>query len=174
MANRAYLFASNTAEPEVWEKSFHEPYYDSRHGMPLGWFFFFGPGNIQMINVKSDYGSEWQEVKLFVVKSEALELFKSRYWTLIEIAARLNASYVDRLFSDVQAWPGHYLLMNPVEVVEDDEDDARRFAEILTAIDTKPNNPATILQSASYYMGHLDDIEENRLILNVVGATYWP
>ncbi len=173
MANRAYLYSGETNESFDWRERNAVPYYDSRHGIPLAWFFFFQTADIRMIDVKGDSESEWQEVKLAAIKSEALELFKKRQPILMEIVApRLEASYVEHLLNDVTDWPGQYLLMNPVEVAEDDENDARRFAEIFAVIESNPSNLTAILEAAAFYT-RVDDVDKNRLILNMVGATYW-
>ena len=173
MANRAYLYTSATVEPHVWEELFQEPYYDSRHGIPLAWFFFFRAEDIRMVDVKS-HGDEWQEVKFAAIKAGALDVFNLRLPLLREVTGRYShASDIERLLNDVSRWPGHYLLMNPVEVVEDDESDAQGFREIIAAIDATPGNPNAILEAASFCIGDINDGDELRRILNIVGATYW-
>ena len=173
MANRAYLFASDALEPHSWRNWLASHYYDSRHRIPLAWFFFYRVKDIQFVEVNS-FGASWQEVKLAALKSDAVNVFKQRFPVLMEIATpRLDASHIERLVEDVSNWPGRYLLMNPVEVVEDDENEVKRFREIITAIDANPTNPTAMLEAASFYTGNIQRADEDRRILNIVGATYW-
>lgn len=132
MANRAYLYPHPRPVFERSESGLPERYYDSRHTIPLAWFFFFRPADVVMANVQ-----DWQEVKLAAPKAAALDLFRSRRPLLDRhLPEKPLMDAATALIDDLNRWPGEYLLLDPAEVV--DGDDLRhktRFESITDSLD---------------------------------------
>src|SRR5687767_10478782 len=63
MANRAYLYPHATSAFERRKAGLPDRYYDSRHTIPVGWFFFFRARDVVLL----DMGG-WQQVKLAAPK----------------------------------------------------------------------------------------------------------
>ena len=126
MANRAYLYPSDRIEFAGWRE--RRPYYDSRHTIPIGWFFFFHPRDVLLVDVQ-----DWKEVKLAAPKAPALKVFAARR-PLLEpyLEGQPLQDAAAAIVRDLERWPGKYLLMDPVEVVEDDKRHKKQFEDILS------------------------------------------
>jgi hypothetical protein len=122
MANRAYLCSANPfeyGEEQEWPdpRVPDTPYYDSRWVIPFAWFFFFVPGDLKMVRVR-EMQSEWQEVKCYADKQEALQVFAHRQRTLWRLLPSQYhaAPLLARFLRNIRTHPGSQLLMDPHEV----------------------------------------------------------
>jgi len=143
MANRAYLFASDQETyllDSDWDRAEDCRYYDSRHTIPYGWFFFFDAVDIVTVNVVSG-SSWWQETKFRAEKERAVANFRRRIPLIIDtftFGFPADGLLTD-FCSDVESLSGSYLLMDPEAIFRGggwgtDEQIARRCREIVGAI----------------------------------------
>lgn len=172
MANRAYLFSSD--RPDGWKRP-DEDYYDSRWTIPLAWFFFFRPHNIQMVDVHCG-GSDWEECKLSGEKQICLDLFALRQPLLLSLIGDYpTREMISRFLAKVETQPGRFLMMDPGEVLGDigqhDESDATMFASILSLLDSGEGRSETIREATSPFVGELSQ-DPDRRECRVIGYTY--
>jgi hypothetical protein len=167
MANRAYLYPSEHATFAEWRKE--PPYYDSRHSIPVGWFFFFRRSDVMLVDVQ-----DWQEVKLAAPKALALELFQARR-PLLEpyLSGQLLQDAAAAIVGDLNRWAGDYLFMDPAEVVEDDALHKAQFEQILNTLESPgvaalPQRVADVLRP---YCSSFSADPDKRLA-QVLGYTY--
>ena len=175
MANRAYLFCSESDpdNPLTWAecRTNEQPYYDSRHGIPLAWLFFFQPGDCKLIDVSYNQ-SHWQEPKLMSDKTQAIDYFKQKQAVLAELVGpRFYGTALDRFLPALQQMPGDCLCMDPAEVIED-EGYYLLFCQIAELIADKAT-PKTVLKEALGQFGFLTFKDDYEFALYVFGATYW-
>jgi len=123
MANRAYLYPSDNETyllDSDWEGMSDGPCYDSRHTIPVSWFFFFDSVDIVEVNILSVRPKSWyQEPKLRGVKEDCVARFRRCISALLKVVGT-NFDAEDRLqrfVETVERWPGQYLLMDPVEII---------------------------------------------------------
>lgn len=172
MANRAYLFVTDTDErdpfpiqqyPEEW-------YYDSRWCIPLAWFFFFRPDEVHLVPVQG-----WEEVCLRAEKADAVKLFDRRITLLNSLVdSCVELSRIAALRNDLEGMTGRFLVLNPDDVlggwIGKDSWHAERFRIILTALDHPPLAP-DVLSVLDEYVGRRDgDVDKTRG--QMVGYTY--
>ncbi|MBI3409142.1 MAG: hypothetical protein HY040_12415 [Planctomycetes bacterium] len=176
MANRAYLYSSD--RPDAWGFP-DEDYYDSRHTIPLAWFFFYQPGDIRIVNVHYN-GSHWQEVKFSTEKESALVLFAARQPLVMSLVeGRISAETVTTFVTTVAKRRGRFLQMNPGSVLsampDDDPIHAERFARILELLGRcEGSGEEAVREAIRPYVGSLD-ADRDRSLRQVIGYTYvWP
>jgi hypothetical protein len=126
MANRAYLYPSDSAEFRELERwNDDTPYYDSRHNMPVAWFFLFRPQDLVSIDVT--YGeATWREPKFIASKEAALNVFLANRDLLMPIVGE-NFDCAKKLshFSETLAeWSGSHLILDPGEIIAGGQDDS--------------------------------------------------
>jgi hypothetical protein len=172
MANRAYLYSADLLD--AWDFP-DERYYDSRHVIPLSWFFFYRASDVTMVDATFDGSNWWKEVKLAANKDSACELFVARRPLLLDlIAGRLDSRIIDEFLETVRGRKGQYLLMDPGEVVDDsDEELGLEFARFLEKIEEGDRNAQAVLVEARNWIGDFSDDRE-RCLVDVVGCTYGP
>jgi len=166
MANRAYLFSADRAD--AWKLP-DEDYYDSRWTIPLAWFFFFRPENIQMVGLG---GSHWEECKLSGEKQTCLESFASRQPLLLSLIGDYpTREMIAKFAATVEDRPGLLLMMDPGEVLggigQRDESDAKMFARILCLLDSGE----AVREAMSLYVGQLSQ-DPGKRECQVIGYTY--
>lgn len=177
MANRAYLFVSDTEDHDAWfdaRLSGRYPedwYYDSRWCIPLAWFFFFRPEDVRLIPVKG-----WEEVGLVSDKRMASERFGRREHLLMTLVdASVEWSRVIALRNDLDSITGRNLVLDPDEVLggrsEDDAWHADRIRTILRSLDTQPPLDPTVLELLDSYVG-VRDRDADWTLGQMVGYTY--
>ena len=76
MANRAYLFFSDSPIPKELPSD-QEQYYDSRHNIPFTWWLFFEKGDLYPLPERMG-SSEWNEPCLMVPWEQAKAIFHRR------------------------------------------------------------------------------------------------
>jgi hypothetical protein len=120
MANNAFLYTAD--RPDAW---FHpeEGYDYSRWVIPLAWFFF-RTSDIALADVTAwDDSTSWKEVRLSAEKDAAVRWFADRRPLLSAlIAGRIEDPVIDRFLATIRGRPGRYLIMDPHEVLGDEED----------------------------------------------------
>jgi hypothetical protein len=163
MANRAYLYPHVTS---AFERRLPHRYYDSRHTIPAGWFFFFRARDVVLL----DMGG-WQQVKLAAPKGAALKRFGSRRPLLDRYLVEqplqdAAAGLVRRLDS----WPGEFLFLDPVELVDDDMQSKSQFEMVLDALDG--GGLEQIDEALRPYCDWLSDDADTRAG-QLLGYTYW-
>jgi hypothetical protein len=129
MANRAYLYPSDS--PEDWEKR-DKNYWDSRHYIPMAWLFFYRSKDIHIVPIES-----WHKVTLSSNLEGALQLFRERR----PIVERLlgNSFPIQRLLrlTDTLAKSYRpYLILEPSEILQDEDDGQAWLHNILRLIET--------------------------------------
>lgn len=127
MANRAYLFTHTSLD---FPGKLPEDYYDSRHSIPIAWFFFF-----DLTHVRLDRVGSWFELRCAARKSDAVRLYRSRRKLLEQflIDDSLRESS-ERIVSDISGRAGNYLLMESSEVTQNDELDYDQFRAIIRVL----------------------------------------
>lgn len=169
MANRAYLYPHPSPAFERFGPGLPERYYDSRHTIPIGWFFLFRIRDVVLVDVQ-----DWHEVKLAAPKAAALDLFRARRPLLDRYL--LGTPLLDAataLVNDLDRWPGEYLLLDPAEVIGgtdgDDPHHKSQFESITESLDA--SQPERIDAALRPYVGPLSDDVDTRLC-QVLGYTY--
>jgi hypothetical protein len=172
VANRAYLYSAD--RNDVWDRP-ERDYYDSRWVIPLAWFFFYRPADLQRVDVQ--FGkSHWQEIKFGAEKVAAVDLFIRRQSLLLSLVEnQVPTSAVTHLLEVLRVWPGQFLLLDPEEVLggmsQDRSWHAERFARSLGLLDSDRPDPKAVLEATYPYVGSLDSDAERRQE-QVVGYTY--
>jgi len=181
MANRAYLFSSecNPDESLTWldlDRN-EQRYYDSRHNIPLAWFFFFQPADVKLVDRFSAQGylkdvRYWQQPKLMAHKRRAFDTFGANQPLLSQIVGPgLNTASFERFIPTLQSMTGDCLCLDPREIAQDDEDDFLPLRRIVELIDDK----ITSLETLKAALGSFSRVaykDEDDLVLNVLGYTY--
>lgn len=176
MANRAYLYSDGNELVRwyEWEQNMR-PYYDSRHNIPLSWYFFFQSRDLKMRDVVYE-DSAWQEVIVSAPMDEAVQTFRDRISLLLQITGlRFDAeNLVNRLLNDVASWNGEFLLMDPWDVFnghwETDEENFVNCLRILEALE-HPNRTAESVAGVMRYT-RTTFKSQDELELNLIGYTY--
>ncbi len=181
MANRAYLFCSDAGpdDPCTWIDldSDRQIYYDSRHNIPLSWFFFFQPADVKLIDKIMPQGylkdvSYWQEPKFMAGKNRALDTFRSREALLARIVG--TGFYCDAyeyFLPRIESMPGNCLCMDPAEVAQGDEEDFAPLKHILELV-ADVAVPLDALKEALRGFSTVDNEDEDRFVVNTFGHTY--
>ena len=176
MANRAYLFCSDCDpnEPKTWvnlDVNAGHNYYDSRHGIPLAWFFFFHTNAVKMVPV-TGYGSTWQEVKFMADKHQAIRYFSEKQSLVsLIVGPLLPSDALEQFLMRIESWPGNCLLVDPSEVVEDGDADAVWFRRITKLIGEDKPDMKALREDLGHY-SFVNFKNEYQAILNVLGCTY--
>lgn len=180
MANRAYLYATDFRDRWDWREfnGRHEqmgPYWDSRHNIPLAWWFFFAPGDAFLIAKV-----EWSEVRLLTDRLEAVRRFYRRRKLLEDVVGkRISYGVFDVLAASIERRSGKYLAMNPDEISgEYDDKVCDDFNLILTTI-AEPSTSASKILSVTQQYSNIDpydfdqsDPDGQRALLRIVGTNY--
>jgi len=182
MANRAYLFCSdcNADNPFTWIEldRNNQRYYDSRHNIPLSWFFFFRRDDVKLVDVFHAHGylkdaTYWQEPKFMADKQKALQTFKQNEALLAQIVGPglYSEAFADFLPS-LERMPGECLCMDPTEIAQGDEDDYLPLRQIVELIGNKESPTQALREALSRFcMTTYED--KDHIVRNVVGCTYW-
>src|SRR5829696_9195592 len=103
MANRAYLYPHPRPAFERFEFGLPERYYDSRHTIPLGWFFFFRAADVTLVETKNP----WPDVMVTAApKAAALDLFRARRPLLAPyLVGQPLLEAAEGLVEDLAHWP---------------------------------------------------------------------
>lgn len=135
MANRAYLYGTDTYSPQTWEVP-GDPLYDSRWRIPVAWFFFYSPQDVEIFP-GSMGGLVWQDVKLAALKEDAVSTFYRRYERLLSLTnpSPEGADLILEFIETVKGWPGTHLCINPGEVVEEPEEAFTAFVRFTRCLD---------------------------------------
>jgi hypothetical protein len=115
MADIAYLYASDSADD--WEvPAYDDNYYFSKWSVPLSWWIFF--------NLKDACNAEvfpgGYSMCISVPRLEALESFRRRRHCLDTCLDSEHLITIDELVADIERWDGHWLIMQPEEVIQDE------------------------------------------------------
>ncbi len=180
MANRAYLYATETYETGGWHDWYNRnsqtvPYGDSRHTLPFAWLFFYTPRDIRI----HDEGT-WKVVRLIAPKAEAIARFEARLPLLSRITESRDDSdnNVADLLAVVRSWGGEYLSLDADMVVDTlDELAVPLFESLLRSLDEYPPDIARIVKNASDLNSILDraayrETRAETFRNNLVGAWY--
>ncbi len=172
MANRAYLYASDSRDGNDWTLPDDSEYYDSRHTIPLAWWFLFGQNDIEFTDIHFQ-GSTWQSLRFVADRLAALDRVNKHRNALDNLARdHLDLRHIEYFIAVLSAWPGQYLLMNPDEILENDpEDDAATISPVLNDLERANISPSELLQRLSRYSA----VEPaDRADVLIVGCTYGP
>jgi hypothetical protein len=162
MANRAYLFTHSSLD---FPRRHPEDYYDSRHSIPIAWFFFFDLTHIRLDRVEG-----WFELRCAAAKTDAISLYRSRRQLLQPfLVDDLLREWSERIVSDIARRAGSYLLLESSEVTQDDERDYEQFLAITRALED--GNTAELQSRLKPYNSQLSQDPEQRLG-EVFGYTY--
>jgi hypothetical protein len=173
MANRAYLFPSDSGE---FERLGHlaGPYFDSRWVIPAGWLFLYGTEDVAAMSVTFE-DATWEEVKLRAPKDRAIGRFEARRPVLARLlGGRPGDAAVDEFVATLRGWAGRFLLMDPEEVIAGGSDAERELAtrfEVLRLLDAGPVPFDAVAAEVERYVGPLDHDPE-RCRGQVLGYTY--
>ena len=173
MANRAYLYLADRAD--AWECP-EEEYCDSRWAIPLGWFFFYRPGDVRLVDVYHR-GGHWQEVRLSAPKPAALARFAARAPLLVAAAdGWVGPEALEGFGAAIGGQRGDFLLMNPNEVLcglsGGDRTHAGRIVEILGLLEDGGFPLDRLREAVRSYAGALDP-DSDRCLGQVLGYSYW-
>lgn len=172
MANRAYLFPARLTDE--WDADFDDGgvYFDSRHTIPVAWWFLFKPCDVVLIPVQG-----WHEVRIRTVREKAIVQFNSRRGLLDEyVGDRIERRKVDFFLAILGAWTGDFLVMDPTEVLDggypgDDHEQALWFKQILTIVDTFPFDSSAFTQQVQS-ISCISATDEFRTEVQILGVTY--
>jgi len=181
MANRAYLFCSDSSpdDPLTWaDLDMNEQiYFDSRHNIPLSWFFFFQPVDVKLVDRFSAQGylkdvHYWQQPKFMADKALAFDTFRSREALLAQIVGPgLYTAAYENFLPRVHSLPGSCLCMDPREIAQDDEDDFLPLKHIVELIADAATSLDTLKEALRRFSrGDYKDCDN--LEVNVFGYTY--
>lgn len=153
MANRAYLFATNFADRWNWREYESQDeqmgnYWDSRHNIPIAWWFFFQSGEAFLVPIEG-----WHEVRLRTEKMNGIERFVERRQILEDIVAqRIPHRVFDFTVASIERLPGKFLALDPSEVAQDDETlVCAEFNQILDLISNENSSQDEFLAAARKY-----------------------
>jgi hypothetical protein len=120
MANLAYLYSAE--RPDAWEHP-EDGYAYSPWVIPLAWFFFYRVADITWIDLTVD-GTVWcKEARFSAEKDTAATVFAGRRALLSALIGSSTADReINKFLEDNRGRPGRYLIMNPGEVIGDEED----------------------------------------------------
>ena len=182
MANRAYLFCSDCDpnDPLTWSEldTNGQHYYDSRHNIPLSWFFFFRPDDVKLVDVyfASKHLKDvtyWQEPKFMADKRHALEVFKQNEALLAKIVGPgLHTQAFAKFLPFLEHLPGDCLCIDPGQVAQGDEEDYLPLRRVVERIGDEDSS-VQALQEALSRFSKLTYKDEDDARLNVIGYTYW-
>jgi hypothetical protein len=174
MANRAYLFSSNSIDGNAWNRP-ESFYYDSRWTIPIGWFFLFLPDDILYLEVKY-MDSSWNELKLATSKERAILNFKNRIHLLQALVGnRLRPDQFEAFINTIAGWPGKFVLLDPEQVFgggEPEGGNEAAFERILHTIADVCVSVPDIKLALKFYVD-LTNTEDKYFEGNVLGYTYW-
>lgn len=182
MANRAYLFCSDCDpdDPSAWTNLAHndQPYYDSRHGIPLSWFCFFKPTEVNINESVLTEGYKegavhWYGPTFMANKQQALEGFRHNEARLAQIVGpALYTEAYRRFLPTLSEMRGCCLCMDPTEIAEEGELDLIRFRRILELFNDKDAPVEAIKEAVTNFSRTVYKNQDN-LDLDVIGVTYW-
>lgn len=172
MANRAYLYAADSAALWHDQQPREMPCYDSRWTIPLAWWFLFSPTDVVLL----DQG-RWQDILLQTQRAAALVRFRARRPLLDSLlAGRLDSRVIDHFEANLAAWLGPMLLVDPMEVLADRQGDTPKhhacFHQLLQRLLAAPFDAPAFLRAAHWVSG-LEGSTDDDLELHVIGYTYW-
>ena len=170
MANRAYLYCRD--DPTWFDfPDDDEPYFDSRHCVPISWFFFYCPADLVRHPVTYD-SSTWHEPRLVAPKMDALSRFDGRRDLLERMFQQdLGADAFDSFTQTLRDRASKYLLLDPSEIIEDDVDDCIRYVTNALELIDQSSDSSVIFDALSRYWVRIDDRRYD-MQLQVIGATY--
>lgn len=172
MANRAYLYASDTDDDQAWELPDDSEYYDSRHTIPVAWWFLLDPSDVRFVNVCS-WGATWQVLRFVANRVDALDRFRARRSLLNSlIGTHLDELQLDYFVAVLSEWPGRFLLLDPDEILQDDPvEDAQLILPTLTGLKQGSLTVNEVLQGLQRFSAI---IPGDRAEVSVVGYNYGP
>lgn len=182
MANRAYLFS--TDDPDRWspERANHStPYMDSRHTIPLAWWFLFAPEEVRTVmdppTIVGAMGvGPFTDIYVRTARTTAIDRWDRRRHLLEHLVrGKLDVRYLEYLRAVLEAWSGLYLVLDPGEVLgsigRSTQADGKAFAEILATLAVAaPDIEAFVRRSSTYSsldLRVISDIESA-----IVGCAY--
>ena len=181
MANRAYLFPTDHDEQWTPDCSGEGVYYDSRHTIPIAWWFLFEPADLRLIErEEADPVRPRQPMRLAFIRlrcnrAQAIARFVNRR-PLVHLAVkgRIEACDVDFFEAILRNWSGQYLVMDPDEILEATVDnDFARLKRVLEALSPpKPDMDAflSLLGESSTMPAESDALDKR--VVKVLGYTY--
>ncbi len=154
-------------------------YYDSRHTIPVAWWFLFEPPDVLRIEreLPDQCGrlQRVQYVRFRVERERAIDRFVSRRQYLTSLVrGRVEPRHVDFFVAILQAWSGRYLVMNPNEILQRSvEEDLAVVAKIVEIASTPKPDMEAFVTSFSYVCAvpaESDDADARQV--KVLGFTY--
>jgi hypothetical protein len=172
MANRAYLFSGEFKDPWAmdWDKRANS-FIDSRHRIPLSWFFFFNKDDIVLLDVVYR-NSWWLDIKFCCRKEDALIAFSKHQELLRQIVGdEFNSDLTKEFTQRITDWPGTHLYMVLEEVFDGtgrpDSDNCTNILELLAS-----DNPSiSALTDALGWYCKTQIIDQEEFKLDVLGRT---
>lgn len=172
MANRAFLFFSDSEEPRRFISDDETRYCDSRWNIPIAWWFLFSPESL--VRMRREFkGAEWEEPYLVETWDNAKSNFRSRMPLLKKIiGGKLPEDKLSEFIGTLDSHSKSYLMMDPNEVMEEEETDFERSASILKALDEDTVTYEEKFSIIDSYTGlaSLKDIE--KMELYILGCAY--
>ena len=182
MANRAYLFP--TDDPNCWDpdrESGDSVYYDSRHTIPLAWWFLFNPEDVRTIEIgPTKVGSitlkGHSELRLRCERQTALSRLADRHDALEQVVrGRVDKRVLKFFRAILDEWSGRYLVMNPEEPLwvwpEDTQEHFGAFKKLIATL----ASPTPDLESLSKLSSNYSSMDSHVIAdikTAVVGCAY--
>jgi hypothetical protein len=172
MANRAYLYFKEDLE-DIGNEDFRNNrfYIDSRHNIPLVWWFFFDGNSVKNYEVKIQ-SKQWSEVYLATEWELAVDRFRSRMPFIENLTFGLLApDKLERFISELALQSKKYLILNPIEIFQSNGiEDKDHTKTILSLIDIK--NISEFSVSVNQYSHHLNKPYQLEPELHLIGHFY--
>ena len=172
MANRAYLYASDSKDGDGWKLPDDSEYFDSRWTIPVSWWFLFGPNDIMLADIHFQ-GATSRSLRFAAERLTAIDRITARRQQLNALVrAHLDLRHIEYFIAVLSAWHSRYLLLDPDEIFEDaPEDDLARISPVLNSLELGDIAAADLLRELSYYSAVQP---KDRADVLIVGCTYGP
>lgn len=169
MANRAILYSTDKEKPEDLNRNDDIYYFDSRHSIPVAWFFFFREVSICSHDITFNQSS-WKEIYLFSYKNDAITLYQSRISILIKLTNGLIKQDIALKICEVlKKYPGSKLLLNGSQVIEEEDHNlvSKQIAAILNSIENPFTTPEEFKKIIEPFNTHFWKKETNKIVQGI-------
>lgn len=172
MANRAYLYASDSEDGNNWRLPEDGEYFDSRWTIPFAWWFLFDPEDLKLVDFRFD-AATWQSLRFVADRMTAINRIVERRQLLDPLVRKhLDLRHVDYFIAVLSQWRSRYLLMDPDQIFDaDPHNDAARISTVLTDLQRGTISGADVLKRLSNYSA-IQPVERADVL--IVGCAYGP
>jgi hypothetical protein len=169
VANLGVLYPSVSSEPRHRGRlpdpdgNSPEDFLLCHHVLPVAWWFFFAPGDVRSVPVRSGE-STWHELLLVSGLQEAATRFERRQELLLGCVGQwVTRGDLEMLLGWVKAWTAPYLVLDPDGILMawsgTDEEHRQDFCALLEHVEKGDAEKA--LEVAVKYSGPLDGPERS-------------